>query len=110
MTIQFPILLFDYSQPSPGKKFFAVTKLSRVADEQINKTFQELKPIHLDDLIGEWDGYTLTTGHAFEYELERLNWFGNTFETIHDVAPLILAWNGERVPLEDWGRASECET
>ena len=106
MTIQFPNMSFDYFQPSPAKRFVSLTKNPRVTDEKINTVFHELKPLQPDDLIGEWDGYILTTGHPFEEELDTLNWFGNTFYSTEDVAPLIVARNGERVPFEDWGRAS----
>lgn len=106
MTIQFPIMSFDYFQPSPAKQFVTLTKNPRTSSGQINSLFHQLKPIQLDDLIGEWDGYILATGHPFEDELENLNWFGNTFDATDDVAPLIVARNGERVCYEDWGRAS----
>ncbi|KAJ6184675.1 hypothetical protein N7519_005976 [Penicillium mononematosum] len=106
MTIQFPIMSFDYFQPSPAKKFISLTKHPRATSEKINTIFDELKPLQPDDLIGEWDGYILATGHPFEDELDALNWFGNTFYSAEDVAPLIVARNGERVPFEDWGRAS----
>lgn len=106
MTIQFPNMSFDYFQPSPAKKFVALTKNPRVTDEKINTVFHELKALRPDDLIGEWDGYILNTGHPFEEELDTLNWFGNTFYSTEDVAPLTVARNGERVPFEDWGRAS----
>ncbi|KAJ5782430.1 hypothetical protein N7457_004204 [Penicillium paradoxum] len=97
---------FDYFQPSPARQFLSLTKKSRVTGGQINTAFQRLKPLQPDDLIGEWDGYILTTGHPFEEKLDDLNWFGNTFYSFDDVTPLIVARNGERVPFEDWGRAS----
>jgi hypothetical protein len=100
--IQFPIISFDYFQPSPAKKFIGLTEHPGVLGGQVN-IFDELKPIHPDELMGEWDGYILTTGHPFEDELETLNWFGNTFDSTDDVAPLIVARNGKRVCFEDWG-------
>ncbi|QQK44070.1 GXWXG protein-domain-containing protein [Penicillium digitatum] len=106
MTIQFSNMPFDCFQPSPAKKFVSLTKNTRVPGGIINTVFHELKPLQPDDLIGEWDGYLLGTGHPFEDELDTLNWFGNTFYSTDDVAPLIVARNGERVPFEDWGRAS----
>ncbi|KAJ5339642.1 hypothetical protein N7452_006370 [Penicillium brevicompactum] len=106
MTIQFPIMSLDYFQPSPAKQFMTLTKNPRVTSREINGLFHELKPLRPDDLIGEWDGHILVTGHAFEQELEEMNWFGNTFDSTDDVAPLIVGRNGERVCYEDWGRAS----
>lgn len=106
MTIQIPIMSFDYFQPSPARQFVSLTKQSRVIGGQINTVFRGLRSIQPDDLIGEWDGYILTTGHSFEDTLDELNWLGNTFYSTDDVTPLIVARNGERVPFEDWGRAS----
>ncbi|KAJ5757597.1 uncharacterized protein N7511_006291 [Penicillium nucicola] len=105
MTIQFPIMSLDYFQPSPAKRFVSLTKHPGVLGGQVH-IFTELKPVHPDELIGEWDGYILATGHPFEEELETLNWFGNTFDSMDDVAPLMVARHGERVRFEDWGRAS----
>ncbi|CAG8909117.1 unnamed protein product [Penicillium egyptiacum] len=106
MTIQFPILSFDYFQQSPAKKFISLTKDPRATSGKIDTVFDGLKPLQPDDLIGEWNGYILATGHPFEEKLDTLNWFGNTFYSTDDVVPLVVAQNGERVPFEDWGRAS----
>jgi hypothetical protein len=106
MTIQFPIMSLDYFQPSPARQFVNLTKNPRTSGGHIGTLFQQLKSIQVDDLIGEWDGYIVPTGHPFEDELEDLNWFGNTFDATDDVAPLTVARNGQRVCYEDWGRAS----
>ncbi|CAG8234924.1 unnamed protein product [Penicillium salamii] len=106
MTIQFPILSLDYFQPTLAKQFLSLTKNPRVTSKETHSIFHELQSLQPDDLIGEWDGHILVTGHPFEQELEALNWFGNTFETTTDVAPLMVGRNGERTCYEDWGRAS----
>ncbi|KAJ6102732.1 hypothetical protein N7486_005159 [Penicillium sp. IBT 16267x] len=48
----------------------------------------------------------LSTGHPFGSELEELNWFGNTFDSKDNVAPLIVAKNGDRLRFDEWGGAS----
>ncbi|KAJ5802834.1 uncharacterized protein N7503_005284 [Penicillium pulvis] len=110
MTLQFPIFPRDYFQPSPAKQFLSLKNSPGILNPAyIDQIFQELKPIKPDNLMGEWDGYILSTGHPFESELEELNWFGNTFDSKDDVAPLMVAKHGDRVRFEDWGGASLCE-
>lgn len=107
MTLQFPIFPRDYFQASPAKRFLALKNSPGILNPAyIDQIFQGLKPTKPDNLMGEWDGFILSTGHPFESELEKLNWFGNTFDSKDDVAPLIVAKNGDRVRFEDWGGAS----
>jgi hypothetical protein len=108
MDLHFPIVpSFDRFQPSPAKRFVALTQRPGfLGPAYIDNIFRGLKPVHPDQLMGEWDGFVLSTGHPFEKELDELNWFGNTFDSTEDVAPLIVARNGERIRFEDWGSAS----
>ncbi|OKP10756.1 hypothetical protein PENSUB_4059 [Penicillium subrubescens] len=77
-----------------------------LSPSHIDSVFCDLKPILPEKLIGEWDGFVLGTRHPFETELEKFNWFGHTFDSTKDVAPLFVFRNGRHVPYEDWGRAS----
>ena len=107
MTLQFPIFPLEYFQASPAKRFLSLKNSPGILNPAyIDEIFQELRPIKPDNLMGEWDGFILSTGHPFEHELEELNWFGNTFDCTDDVAPLIVAKNGERVQFDEWGSAS----
>lgn len=107
LTLQFPIVPFDCFQPSPAKRFISLIKSPGALNPTyIDNIFRELKSLSPDQILGAWDGFILPTGHSFESELEDLNWVGNTFSAIEDVAPLMVAKNGERAEFEDWGRAS----
>lgn len=110
MDLHFPIVpsfRVDRFQPSPAKRFIASTQRpGSLGPAYIDNIFRGLKPVHPDQLMGEWDGFILSTSHPFEKDLEELNWFGNTFDSTEDVAPFIVARNGERVRFEDWGSAS----
>lgn len=107
LTLQFPIVPFDCFQPSPAKRFLSLTKSpGALSPTYIDNIFRELKSLPPDQILGDWDGFILPTGHSFESDLEELNWFGSTFNSTEDVAPLTVAKNGERVEFEDWGRAS----
>ncbi|CAI7654226.1 unnamed protein product [Penicillium pancosmium] len=110
MDLHFPIVpsfRVERFQPSPAKRFIALTQRpGSLGPAYIDNIFRGLKSVHPDQLMGEWDGFILSTSHPFEKDLEELNWFGNTFDSTEDVAPLIVARNGERVRFEDWGSAS----
>lgn len=107
MTIHFPIFSFELLQSNTTTKFLSLVEgSSELNSAIIDDAFRELKPVKPDQLIGEWDGYILSTDHPFEKVLEELNWFGNTFDSIEDVVPIIVARNGNRVYFEDWGHAS----
>ncbi|KAJ5656244.1 hypothetical protein N7507_008194 [Penicillium longicatenatum] len=94
MTLQLPIFPWNYFQTSPAKQFLSLMNSPGILNPKyIDQIFQELKPIKPDNLMGEWDGFILSTGHPF----------GN------DVAPLTVAKNGNRVRFQNWGGASLCE-
>ncbi|KAJ5719315.1 hypothetical protein N7493_007770 [Penicillium malachiteum] len=110
MTLQLPIFPLEYLQTSPTKRFLSLRNSPGLLNPAyIDEIFQELRPIKPENLMGEWDGFILPTGHPFETELEELNWLGNTFDSTDDIAPLIVPVKGERVPFEEWGSASLCE-
>lgn len=107
MTIQIPILPYDFFQSNMTARFLSlIESAGPLRPATIEAIFGELKPIKPDKLIGEWDGHILPTGHPFGEVLEDLNWFGNKFDSTENVAPVMVTQNGSRVALEDWGRAS----
>lgn len=107
ISLQFLSFSFDYFRSSPAKEFMSlITNPQILSPSYIDSVFCDLKPILPEQLLGKWDGFVLCTGHPFEIELEKFNWFGHTFDSTKDVAPLFISRDGRRVPYEDWGRAS----
>ncbi|KAJ5432968.1 uncharacterized protein N7458_012124 [Penicillium daleae] len=82
------------------------TRPGVLSPSHIDGIFCDLKPIQPEELMGKWNGFVLSTGHPFETELQKFNWFGHTFDSTEDVAPLVVSRNGKRVQYEEWGRAS----
>jgi hypothetical protein len=88
---------------------FTATGLGNtVSDDLARKTFTELKertglipdadlddfwatldPAAIDFMIGEWKGGEFNTGHRMNGLLERLKWFGKTFNSATDAKPLV---------------------
>jgi hypothetical protein len=107
ISLQFPAIHFKSFRRSPAKRFVSLTARPGIlSPSDLDSVFRDLKPIHPKQLIGKWDGFVLPTGHPFEKELGRFNWFGQTFDSTEDVAPIMISRNGRRVEYENWGRAS----
>lgn len=69
--------------------------------------FDALEPVGEDELIGEWDGELVPTGHAGEPLLEGLKWAGKRFVSRDEVYPLIcLDDAGERAVNPVMGEAT----
>lgn len=86
------ILIFK-EQPRHPEPCICRPDLSRVEAHQAVQPYWRMGWIHFIDRA------------PFESELEELNWFGNTFDSKDNVAPLIVK-NGDRVRFDDWGGAS----
>ncbi|OOQ89484.1 hypothetical protein PEBR_28101 [Penicillium brasilianum] len=107
ISLQFPAIPFKSFRPSPAKTFVSLTTSPGIlSPPDIDSVFCDLKPLHPKQLIGKWNGFVLPTGHPFEKELGRFNWFGQTFDSTEDVAPIVISRNGRRLEYENWGRAS----
>jgi hypothetical protein len=56
-----------------------------------------LRPATIDFMFGEWKGGEFFTGHRANGFMEKLNWFGKTFNSADDAKPLVcLNADGER--------------
>ncbi|KAJ5370692.1 uncharacterized protein N7496_006784 [Penicillium cataractarum] len=77
-----------------------------LSPSDIDSVFYDLRPIQPEQLVGKWDGIVLPTRHPFEKELEKFDWFGQTFVSTEDVAPIVVSRNGRPVEYQNWGRTS----
>jgi hypothetical protein len=68
--------------------------------------FDSLPPVSVDDMLGDWDGGVVATGHRGERHLGRLRWAGKRFTGVEEVDPMIcLDDDGRRVPSDVMGAA-----
>jgi hypothetical protein len=66
-----------------------------------------LKLIQPEDLIGEWDGGSLDTGHPGHQKLQAMRWAGKSFRSVDDADPIIVYdEDGHRTWKKDWGHSS----
>lgn len=69
--------------------------------------FDALGPVAEPDMLGDWDGELVPTGHPGEAMLGGLRWAGKRFASRDDVAPLVcLDGAGGRVVNPVMGTAS----
>jgi len=51
--------------------------------------YDELRPVEVDEMLGDWDGGLIETGHPGESRLDRLRWAGKAFRAVDDIDPMI---------------------
>jgi hypothetical protein len=52
--------------------------------------FDSLPSVTVEEMLGQWRGAGLATGHPMDGLLERFGWYGKRFETAEDVHPLVF--------------------
>ncbi|MCX2478876.1 DUF4334 domain-containing protein [Pedobacter sp. MC2016-15] len=57
--------------------------------EDLDTFYDTLEPISIEEILGEWTGGELKTGHPIVAALEGIGWYGKTFISQLDVQPLI---------------------
>jgi len=58
--------------------------------ESLLSFFDELESVNTEELIGQWKGKEIQTGHRMNGLLENLNWYGKTFISEEIVHPLVF--------------------
>ena len=68
--------------------------------------FDDLPPVGVDEMVGDWDGEVIATGHRGEQQLGGLRWAGKAFRSTEDVDPIVVHDDsGARVASEVMGAA-----
>lgn len=60
-----------------------------IPDAELDAFWATLPPATIDGMLGEWRGGEFVTGHKMNGQLAVARWFGKTFRSATDVAPLI---------------------
>lgn len=69
--------------------------------------YDGLPPVAAEEMLGEWDGGIVATGHPGEGQLDALGWVGKTFRSADDVDPIVVAGpDGERQSSDVLGAAT----
>ena len=62
--------------------------------------FDQLEAVQLDQMLGQWRGGGLPTGHVMDGMLEAFGWYGKTFTDANHVHPLLFTLNGQLVAID----------
>src|SRR5258708_12163534 len=60
-----------------------------IPDAELDDFWATLEPATIDGMLGEWKGGEFVTGHKMNGKLEKLGWFGKTFNSAADGQPLV---------------------
>jgi hypothetical protein len=74
-----------------ARKVFAELKerTGRIPDAELDEFWATLTPVPIAFMIGDWAGGAFDNGHPMVGGLLRARWFGKTFKSPTDVAPLV---------------------
>ncbi|GAA3949790.1 DUF4334 domain-containing protein [Gordonia caeni] len=67
----------------------------RVASQQISEPAEldaiwaALPVVTVDEILGDWRGGELPSGHPMDGQLEKVGWHGKWFRSWYDVAPMV---------------------
>ena len=56
--------------------------------------YDELPAVELDEMLGDWEGRCIPTGHPGEARLAQLGWAGHRFRDLDGVDPLMRIGDG----------------
>uniref|UniRef100_UPI0018D03F43 GXWXG domain-containing protein n=1 Tax=Streptomyces clavuligerus TaxID=1901 RepID=UPI0018D03F43 len=59
-----------------------------VDHRRVEAFFDDCGPLDIDDIIGEWRGAPLRTGHKGVAQLDGLDWYGKVFRSRFDITPV----------------------
>ncbi len=75
--------------------------------DEAHALFDGLEPVACEDMLGDWDGGVVPTGHPGEQQLGALGWAGKAFRGRDDVDPIVCRGeDGERQANPVLGAAS----
>ena len=86
--------------PPPEPGWLSNWRAGPIPVGQALSRFDELSGHEPEAMIGQWQGTGLRTNHALDGLLERLGWYGNAFDSLDCVHPLLFCdARGDVVPL-----------
>jgi hypothetical protein len=57
--------------------------------EELDTLWATLEPVRAENILGAWKGSEFVTGHPAEGKLALAGWYGKTFNSLTDAAPLV---------------------
>lgn len=71
-------------------RFFEIRRHGgRTTTDELDEIWAALPTVRPEEILGSWKGGDFVTGHRFEGTLATIGWYGKTFTSVSDVAPLV---------------------
>ena len=61
----------------------------RVDPRELDELWPALDAVRIEDVLGEWQGSPIDTGHRAVEEVRKMRWFGKTLTSRLEVSPFI---------------------
>lgn len=83
-----------------------VSEGQHVDANEVTALYDRLPPVSVQELLGDWQGLAIQTGHKDIETLGSIGWVGKTFHSANEVDPVIVVSpDGKRVAKGEWGAA-----
>lgn len=70
--------------------FFEKAESQQISDPaELDAIWAVLPVVTVEEILGNWRGGELPSGHAMDGQLEKVGWHGKWFRSAHDVAPMV---------------------
>lgn len=79
---------------SPADRLAALMPTARL--DEVLALYDGLPAVTPDDMLGEWQGSEIATGHLYDGLLGPSGWWGKRFRSVDEVDPLIFERRGKR--------------
>ncbi|QNP66590.1 DUF4334 domain-containing protein [Streptomyces genisteinicus] len=60
-----------------------------VGPAELDRIWAALDTVRPEEILGDWTGGEFRTGHPLDGMLEKAGWHGKSFDSLHDVKPLV---------------------
>ncbi|UPW11875.1 DUF4334 domain-containing protein [Gordonia terrae] len=61
----------------------------KATGDELDELWSAFDPVRPEEILGNWKGSEFDTGHPAEGKLAKAGWYGKTFTSLTDVAPLV---------------------
>ena len=75
---------------TPAARLEALVAAEPAALDDVLAFYDELPAVDPEDMLGDWTGGLVPTGHPGEQQLDALGWVGKAFRGADDVDPIVV--------------------
>nr|WP_155821136.1 DUF4334 domain-containing protein [Gordonia hirsuta] len=78
------------SQEQARTRFFERVQSQQISEPaELDEIWAALPTVTVEEILGDWRGGELPSGHPMDGQLAKVRWHGKWFRSWHDVAPMV---------------------